>query len=108
MGFVSEDLIVQGLLRAHPIAAALLLIVTAFNGITLFRAFKRSFLGAGAPHAVAYRDLEDLYPRERNVLVAIVLTLLIGGFVPVPFIALHQGVVEVLQKFAAASQPMIH
>lgn len=105
MGFVSEDLIVQGLLRGHLLAAALLLIVTAFNGITLFRVFKRTFLGAGAPQSQPLGTLEDLYPRERRVLVAMVLALLIGGFLPEPLLAVHQGVVEALERADAIPMP---
>lgn len=96
MGFVSEDLIMQGLLRGHLLAAALLLIVTAFNSITLFRAFKRTYLGVAAPQAQIVGTLEDLQPRERHVLVAMVLALLIGGVLPEPLLAVLQSVVEIL------------
>lgn len=98
LGFVSEDLLVQGLLRTHGLAAAGLLIVTALNGILLYRAFKRIFLGPPSPHAQLLSTMEDFLPRERWVWVLLIGTLLLGGFVPAPLLAVRQGVVSALQS----------
>lgn len=97
LGFVSEDLLVQGLLHTHGLAAAGLLIVTALNGILLYRAFKRTFLGPPSPHAELLPAMEDFLPRERWVWVLLIGMLLIGGFAPAPLLAVRQGVVSALQ-----------
>lgn len=97
LGFVSEDLLVQGLLRTHGLAAAGLLIVTALNGILLYRAFKRIFLGPPSPHADLLPAMEDFLPRERWVWGLLIGTLLLGGFIPAPLLAVRQGVVSALQ-----------
>jgi NADH-quinone oxidoreductase subunit M len=96
LGFVSEDLLVQGLLRTHSLVAAGLLIVTALNSILLYRAFKRTFLGPPSPHAQLLSGMEDFLPRESWVWVLLIGTLLLGGFAPAPLLAVRQGVVSAL------------
>lgn len=98
LGFVSEDLLVQGLLLTHGLATAGLLIVTALNGILLYRAFKRTFLGPPSPHLQIMRGMEDFLPRERWVSVALVVLLLLGGFAPAPLLAVRKGVVSALHR----------
>ncbi|MFT3770841.1 MAG: proton-conducting transporter membrane subunit [Minicystis sp.] len=91
--FVSEDLLVQGLLHEHAVATVLLLGATALNGVSLLRSFKRIFLGPPAIHAPALGHVEDLLPRERLVALAFIACLLAGGFVPTPLLAIREGVV---------------
>lgn len=98
ISFVAEDLVGQGLLRAHPVAVALLLVVTALNGITLWRAFKRTFLGPPSPHADDLRAFEDLRTWEYLTIVAMTGTLLVGGFMPEPLLAVRRGVVEAIKR----------
>ena len=98
ISFVAEDLAIQGLLSGHEIAATVLLIVTAINGITLFKAFKQTFLGPGSQHAVALRSFEDLRGWEYRASVAMMGTLLVGGFMPQPLIAVRAGVVDALKR----------
>ena len=107
LGFVSEDLLVQGLLLTHGRVAATLLIVTALNAILLYRAYKRTFLGPLSPHAQVMRGMEDFLPRERWVSVALVILLLLGGFAPAPLLAVRQSVVSALPRgeSAASSAP---
>jgi NADH-quinone oxidoreductase subunit M len=91
--FVSEDLVVQGLVRTRPSIAVILLASLAVNAITLFRSFKRIFLGSpsslGCAHSVSF---EDLLPRERWVSVVLILALIAGGFVPTPLLAIRRHV----------------
>ncbi|MCC6525753.1 MAG: hypothetical protein IT373_24110 [Polyangiaceae bacterium] len=95
--FVSEDLLVQGLLQRHAAVAATLLVVTAVNGVTLVRAYKRTFLGPSTRHAADLRGFEDLLPRERWVAVTVLVTLLAGGFAAAPLLAVRRGVLSVLR-----------
>lgn len=98
ISFVAEDLVGQGLLRDHPVAVGLLLIVTAMNGITLWRAFKRTFLGPPTPHADDLRNFKDLRTWEYLVVVAMTGTLLVGGFMPEPLLAVRRGVVDAIKR----------
>lgn len=98
ISFVAEDLVGQGLLRDHPVAVGLLLMVTALNGITLWRAFKRTFLGPPTPHADDLRGFEDLRTWEYLVVVAMTGTLLTGGFMPEPLLAVRRGVVDAIKR----------
>ena len=98
VSFVAEDLAIQGLLHEHELTAGVILVVTAINGITLFKAFKQTFLGAGSHHAKSLRAFEDLRGWEYLAAIAMMATLLIGGFMPQPLLAVRQGVVDTLQR----------
>lgn len=98
ISFVAEDLAIQGLLREHELAAAILLVVTALNGITLFKAFKQAFLGPGSQHAKDLRSFEDLRGWEYRASVAMMATLLVGGFLPQPLLGVRAGVVDALKR----------
>jgi NADH-quinone oxidoreductase subunit M len=100
--FVSEDLLVQGLLRSHGLLAGTLLLVTAVNGVTLIRAFKRTFLGPASRHADDLGSFEDVLPRERWVSMTIVVALLAGGFAAAPLLAVRQGVLGIMPRSAQA------
>jgi NADH-quinone oxidoreductase subunit M len=103
--FVSEDLLIQGVLRISPPAAVALLVVTAVNGVTLLRSFKRVFLGPAAHHAPDLRRLEDLLPRERWVSLALVGALLVGGFVPTPLLRIREGIVDATHRLGQRPGP---
>lgn len=96
LGFVSEDLIVQGLLDHHGIAAVMVLLTTALNGIVLFLAFQRVFLGEATGAVASGGGFPDLLPRERWVAVSLFGLLLAGGLLPAPLLAVRTSVVEAL------------
>lgn len=98
VSFVAEDLAIQGLLHAHELTAGVILVVTAINGITLFKAFKQTFLGGGSHHAKSLRSFEDLRGWEYLAAIAMMGTLLVGGFMPQPLLAVRQGVVDTLKR----------
>jgi NADH-quinone oxidoreductase subunit M len=58
LGFVAEDLLVQGSIVEHPILALALIFVTALNGITIMRLYFGLF--AAGPHRPGERDLGAL------------------------------------------------
>ncbi|WP_437774343.1 complex I subunit 4 family protein [Sorangium sp. So ce1097] len=93
LSFVSEDLLLHGVLHVHPVLAVLALAAAAINGITLFRAFQRAFLGPPA------RDRRGaavgaLALRERAFLLATVALTAVLGVAPTRLLALHEPVVE--------------
>jgi NADH-quinone oxidoreductase subunit M len=108
ISFVAEDLVGQGLLQSHPGIAGLLLGVTALNGITLWRAFKRTFLGPPSPHADDLRAFEDLRRWEYLTIVAMTGTLLLGGFMPEPLLAVRGGVVDAIKRVEHPADDAAH
>jgi NADH-quinone oxidoreductase subunit M len=104
ISFVAEDLAIQGLLEDHKFVAAILLIVTAINGIALFKAFKQTFLGPPSPHDGPLQSFVDLRGWEHLVAVAMMGTLLVGGFMPQPLLAVRTGVVDMLGRITAAQR----
>ncbi len=77
LGFVAEDLLVQGSVGEYPVLGLLLIVATALNGMTVMRCFFFLFSGSairsGGP---------DLRPRERNALTAVILALVLAGTFP--------------------------
>lgn len=85
LGFVAEDLMLQGVLGLHPIVGALLLLATAVNAVTIFRCFQRVFLGP-LPHQIGLAAMPDLITRERLLLVLLVVLVVTTGCLPSPLL----------------------
>ena len=85
LGFPAEDLLLQGTLATNPYLGVVLPVVTALNAFSVVRLFARLFLGR--PISAA-QDLADALPRERWILTAALLFLLLGGLFPAPLIRL--------------------
>lgn len=98
LGFVGEDLLVHGVLDAHPLVATTLLLATALNGITMFRAFCRTFLGrpADRPRTVGPLPIDDFLPRERAVTAALIVLLVGFGLAPGPLLGARRSHVEAI------------
>jgi NADH-quinone oxidoreductase subunit M len=79
LGFCSEDLLIHGTLESHPQLGLLLPLSTAINAVTLLRLFNRLFLGR---LRTGVSGIADAVPRERWVLAAIVLFVVVGGVFP--------------------------
>ncbi len=109
LGFFAEDLLLHGTLESHPQSGLLLPLATALNAIHVFRLFARLFLGSRGSKV----PLPDALPRERWVLAACVLFLVLGGLMPGRFVALRSSAAEAMasiesaasKSFSAAEQP---
>ncbi len=103
LGFVGEDLLVQGILGEHPVFAALLLLATALNAIAFLRSFHRAFLGprSRGEMFVAEGAVPDLYPRERATAFALVVLVVLGGLMPQPLLDLTRSSVEAVAHVSA-------
>lgn len=77
VGFVAEDLLVQGSVEEFPVLAFALIIATALNGVSVMRAFFMLFSGS-AQHSGEC----DLTPREAGTLTVVMATLLLAGLFP--------------------------
>lgn len=91
LAFVADDLLIHGVLEAHPIVATLMVLATALNGITLFRAFTGVFLGPPRGSAAL---IQDLLPKERWVVAAVVASILGLGLFPSPAVSLREDAVK--------------
>ena len=97
LSFVGEDLLLHGILDAHPLVALPLLLTTAINSITLLRAFQRTFLGTPAHgQAPVLETVQDMLPRERWAVFALFALMVLGGLMPQPLLHLRASHVDAL------------
>ncbi len=91
LGFPGEDLLIHGMLTAHPLIGILLPAAIAINAYLLFRLFSRLFLGG--PIA-AWAGAPDALPRERWAFAACLVLLVWGGLVPQQVVGLLSPAVK--------------
>ena len=93
LSFCSQDLLIHGTLMSHPVTGIVLPIATAMNAVSIFRLFARLFLGK---RRTGFTHMADALPRERWILAAGVLFVVLGGLFPNAFVALQSAQVEVV------------
>lgn len=81
LGFVAEDLLVQGTLSEYPVLALGMVVVTAINAYSVMRCVLSLFVG---PRGDGPRT--DLFPRERLALSVVLVSLLLLGCAPRLFV----------------------
>jgi len=91
LGFAAEDLLLHGTLESHPLLGIILPVVTALNAFHLMRLFTSLFLGRPDQGVLTVNDAR---PRERWVLTAAILFLLVGGLYPAIFVHLPERAAE--------------
>jgi len=79
LGFAAEDLLFHGSLESHPLLGVILPLATALNAITMYRLFSRLFLGRATNDVP---PIPDALPRERLVLTAVAVFLVVFGVAP--------------------------
>ena len=84
LSFCSQDLLIHGTLATHPQTGLLLPIATAMNAVSIFRLFARLFLGR---RRTGFTVMADALPRERWILTAGVLFVVLGGLFPNAIVA---------------------
>ncbi|HLG99867.1 MAG TPA: hypothetical protein VKX49_26395 [Bryobacteraceae bacterium] len=72
-------MLIQGTLASHSLTGLLLPIAIAMNAISIFRLFVRLFLGK---RRTGFTVMADALPRERWILTAAVLFIVLGGLFP--------------------------
>ncbi|XXX72249.1 proton-conducting transporter membrane subunit [Sorangium sp. So ce134] len=105
LSFVSEDLLLHGILHVHPVLSVLALTAAALNGITLFRAFQRAFLGP-LRRDLRGASVEALLFRERAFLLATLALTVMLGVAPAGLLAVHEPMVEQVLHGAARGAAM--
>jgi NADH-quinone oxidoreductase subunit M len=83
LGFCAEDLLFHGALEVHPVLGLALPFSTALIAIRLLGMFSTMFLGR-REHLVPATS--DALPRERWVLTALAVFLVIAGLLPAPLV----------------------
>ncbi len=95
LGFCSQDLLIHGALTSHPLTGLLLPIATAMNAVSIFRLFTRLFLGK---RRTGFTVMADALPRERWILAAGVLFVVLGGLFPNAIVIQRSSEAERLQQ----------
>ena len=93
LSFCSQDLLIHGTLISHPLTGLLLPIATAMNAVSVFRLFTRLFLGK---RRTGFTVMADALPRERWILAAGVLFVVLGGLFPNLIVAQRSAEVSIV------------
>src|SRR5215813_9967867 len=99
LSFCSQDLLIHGTLQSHPLTGLLLPIATAMNAVSVFRLFTRLFLGKRRKD---FTVMADALPRERWILAAGILFVVLGGLFPNAFVALRPAQAETVEQASFA------
>lgn len=92
---VDEVRVGDGTLASHPLIGLLLPIATAMNAVSIFRMFTRLFLGK---RRTGFTLMADALPRERWILTAGVLFVVLGGLFPNVIVAQRPAEEETVGK----------
>jgi NADH-quinone oxidoreductase subunit M len=103
LSFCSQDLLIHGTLVSHPLTGLLLPIATAMNAVSFFRLFARLFLGK---HRTGFTVMADALPRERWILTAAVLFVVLGGLFPNAIVAVRTAEANTVEQ--AFHSPLLH
>lgn len=95
LSFCSQDLLIHGTLVSHPLTGLLLPIAIALNAVSVFRLFARLFLGK---RRTGFTVMADALPRERWILTAAVLFVVLGGLFPKAIVALGSMEAESVEQ----------
>lgn len=105
LGFVAEDLLLHGTLETHPQLGFILPVVTALNAFHIIRLFATIFLGRPSNSAPT---IPDALPRERWVLTAAIVLLILGGLFPALLVRLPVDAAEHILKTVLSSATLSH
>jgi len=101
LGFVGQELLVDGAVGAFPIMGFAVVIASALTGLAVVRMYFSLF--CGRPHVLAHAGLQlGLRPREAWTFVALVVTLIALGIAPRPLVdSRFSASEEILQQRSA-------
>ena len=102
LSFCSQDLLIHGTLESHPQTGLLLPIATAMNAVSVFRLFARLFLGK---RRTGFTVMADALPRERWILTAGALFVVMGGLFPNAIVARRAAEAEAVEQAMCVPMP---
>ncbi len=105
LSFCSQDLLIHGTLVSHPLTGLLLPIAIAMNAVSIFRLFTRLFLGK---RRTGFTVMADALPRERWILTAVVLFVVLGGLFPNAIVRLVPMSSDAVEQVTYSSSPSNH
>ena len=82
LGFVSQELLLDGTMHVYPHVGILAALTTTLNGITVMRSYFHLFCGA----RTRYAPSQSMRPRERVALLGLLGVILIMGWMPQHFV----------------------
>jgi NADH-quinone oxidoreductase subunit M len=91
LGFVAQELLVDGSVETFPVFGFLVAVAAALNGITILRAYGSLFCGT-----FTSSWQEQLRPRERLAMLGLVAFLLAFGLWPAPLLKVNLSAASVL------------
>ncbi len=83
LGFISEELLLEGTMHTYPHVGVLAAVAAALNGITVMRIYFRLFCGSKIKYSIS----QSMRPRERVAMLALLAILLGFGLAPQSFIS---------------------
>jgi NADH-quinone oxidoreductase subunit M len=95
LSYCSDELLMHGTLMSHPIFGLLIPIATAMNAVSVFRLFTRLFLGK---RRTGFTVMADALPRERWILAAGVLFVVLGGLFPNVIVSRLSAEIDVVEQ----------
>lgn len=101
LGFCAEDLLMRGTLETHPHLGLILPIVTALNAVHVLRLFATLFWSHPSPES---RGFADALPRERWVLTAAILFLILTGLRPEPAVRFPFAAAQLLNPHSGSAR----
>jgi NADH-quinone oxidoreductase subunit M len=100
LGFCSQDLLIHGTLQSHPLTGLVLPVSTAMNAVSVFRLYTRLFLGK---RRTGFTAVVDALPRERWILAAGIVFVVLGGLFPNTIVARRSAEAEIVEKAMLSS-----
>ncbi|MBK8251218.1 MAG: hypothetical protein IPK82_00930 [Polyangiaceae bacterium] len=98
LGFVSEELLLHGVIEHHPVTGTLIVLTTALSAIAMLRLFFLVFYGApntrGRSAAFAPTVPIDLFPREKLAFGALLVVIFGLGVMPAPALSILHSVTD--------------
>ena len=95
LSFCSQDLLIHGALRSHPLMGLLLPIATAMNAVSVFCLFTRLFLGK---RRTGFTAVVDALPRERWILAIGIVFVVLGGLFPNAIVARRSSEADLVER----------
>jgi NADH-quinone oxidoreductase subunit M len=94
LGFVSAELLVDGVVEANLLVGLAVVLAAAVNGIAVVRAYFRLFTGRRHVSSVSLA----ITPRERVAVLTLAAVVLFGGLVPQPGVATRHRTAEIVLR----------
>ena len=101
IGFISTELLVDGVIHRYPWSGAVIVLAAALNGVAVLRVYFKLFTG---PRHSTSIDLRSR-PAERIAVLVLVAVMIGGGIYPQPFLSSRFRAAEYLLGERASTHP---